>query len=186
MSVRMEIDSRELEALSEAFAAVDMDRVIERVIPYAAKMVETRMATYITEGGAMAPEGDYNRPGPYPKRWYQREFGPRWARKGLMEKARWVGEAGSVGGRNTSQELQKSWRTRIVKPGEAEVFTQSPKTGSEVSYVEYVHSYENQAVVHAKHGWHTDKQVAEEVEKSPALDRALEAEIERELRRMMG
>ncbi len=143
-----------------------MEAIVERVIPVAAKMVETRMATY-------PPETDANMPGPYPKRWYQRHFGPRWYSKG-----------GELGGRNTSERLQKSWRTEL-KSKEAEVFTQSPVTGSEVSYVEQVHSYENQAEVHRRHGWHTDKQIAEEVENSKALDRALEAEIERELRRLM-
>lgn len=165
MPVSIEIDSRELEDLALAFGAVDIDAVVERVIPFAYKMTERLLATY-------PPPGDWNTPG---RRWYERGFGPRWYNK-----------AGQVRGYNTSELLQKSWRTRIVSKTEAEVFTQSPKTGGEVSYVEHVHSYEDQTKVHARHGWHTDKAVAEEVENSPALDRALEAEINRELQRVMG
>jgi len=167
MFVSGEIDSRELDALADAFAGLDMDRVVEHVIPFAGKMVERRMATY-------PPETAANMPKRYPGRWYQRQFGPRWYNKG-----------GKLSGRDTSERLQKSWRTEM-KGKEAEVFTHSPVTETEVSYVEQVHSYENQAAVHARHGWHTDKQVAEEVEASPALDRAIEAEIDRELRRVTG
>ena len=55
-----------------------------------------------------------------------------------------------------------------------------------MSYVEHVQSYEEQTKVHKAHGWQTDKAVAEKVEKSPALDKVLGAEIERELRSKLG
>jgi len=163
MTVSLTINDRELRDLAAAFDNLNMDAAIERVIPLAGKMVQTRMAVY-------PPETDANKPGPYPKRWYQRHFGPRYALK-----------AGGFRGQNTSERLQKAWRTDIIKPLEAHVFTKSPQTGNEVSYVEYVQSYESQTAVHREHGWQTDQQVAEDVEKSPALDKALGAAIEYEL-----
>ena len=163
MTVGLTINDRELRNLAAAFDNLDMEAAIERVIPVAGKMVQSKMAVY-------PPETDANKPGPYPKRWYQRQFGPRYAKKD-----------GSIGGQNTSERLQKAWRTQIIKPTEAHVFTKSPQTGDEVSYVEYVQSYESQTAVHKEHGWQTDQMVAEDVEKSAALDKAIGAAIEYEL-----
>ena len=128
-------------------------------------MVQSKMAVY-------PPETEGNRPGPYPKRWYQRQFGSRYAKKG----------GGAPGGQNTSERLQKSWRTDIIKPLEAHVFTKSPQTGGEVSYVDLVQSEENQAAVHKEHGWQTDEAVARDVEGSAALDKVIGAAIEAELK----
>ena len=164
MTIGMTINDRELRDLADAFDKLDMERAIERVIPLAGKMVQTKMAVY-------PPETDANRPGPYPKRWYQRLVGPRYARKG-----------GGTGGQNTSEKLQKSWRTDIIKPLEAHVFTKSPQTGGEVSYVEVVQSEESQTAVHREHGWQTDEAVARDVEGSAALDKVIGAAIEAELR----
>jgi len=163
VTIGLTINDKELRNLAAAFDRLDMEAVIERVVPLAGKMVQTKMAVY-------PPETDANRPGPYPKRWYQRHFGPRYARK-----------AGGFGGQNTSERLQKAWRTDIIKPLEAHVFTKSTQTGGEVSYVEYVQSYESQTSVHKEHGWQTDQAVAEDVEKSAALDKAIGAAIEYEL-----
>ena len=163
MTVGLTIDDRELRNLAAAFDRLDMEAVIERVVPLAGKMVQTKMAVY-------PPETDANKPGPYPKKWYQRNFGPRYARK-----------SGGIGGQNTSERLQFSWRTDIIKPLEAHVFTKSPRTSGEVSYVEHVQSYESQTSVHKEHGWQTDQAVAEDVERSAALDKAIGAAIEYEL-----
>ena len=168
MTLSLTIDDAELRDLTAAFDTLDMEAAIERVIPIAGKMVQTRMAVY-------PPETDANKPGEYPKRWYQRHFGPRYALK-----------AGGVGGQNTSERLQKAWRTDIIKPLEAHVFTKSPQTGGEVSYVEHVQSAEAQTKAHKEHGWQTDEYVAKQVEKSPALDKALSAAIDKELRSKLG
>ena len=168
MTISLTINDRELRNLAAAFDTLDMGAVIKLVVPLAGKMVQTKMASPPTETEA-------NRPGPYPKRWYQRNWGPRYARK-----------SGGTGGQNTSERLQFSWRTQIVKPAEAHVFTKSPQTGGEVSYVEHVQSYEMQTAVHKEHGWQTDLAVAEDVEKSRALNKGLGVEIERELRIKLG
>jgi len=168
VTVSLTINDRELRNLAAAFDNLNIEAAIERVIPVAGKMVQTRMAVYPTET-------DANKPGPYPKKWYQRHFGPRYARKD-----------GSIGGQNTSERLQKAWRTDIVKPLEAHVFTKSPQTGNEVTYVEHVQSHESQTAVHREHGWQTDQQVAEDVEKSAALDKVIGAAIDQELRSKLG
>ena len=164
MTIGMTINDRELVNLADAFESLDMGRAIERVIPLAGKMVQSKMASPPTET-------DANRPGPYPKKWYQRGFGPRYAKK-----------SGGFGGQNTSERLQFSWRTDIIKPLEAHVFTKSTETGAEVSYVEVVQSEESQTATHKEHGWQTDQMVAEDVEGSAALDKAIGAAIEAELR----
>ena len=168
MTIGLTINDKELRNLAAAFESLDLGAAIERVIPFAGKMVQSKMATPPTETEA-------NKPGPYPKKWYQRNWGPRYARK-----------SGGTGGQNTSERLQFSWRTDIIKPLEAHVFTQSPGGTGEVSYVEHVQSYESQTGTHKAHGWQTDKAVAEDVEKSAALDKVIGAEIERELRNKLG
>ena len=164
MTISLTINDKELRDLAAAFDKLDMGAVIERVIPFAGKMVQDKMASPPTPTEA-------NREGPYPARWYQRGWGPRYAKKG-----------GGYGGQKTSERLQFSWRTDIIKPLEAHVFTKSTETGAEVSYVEHVQSYEDQTATHKEHGWQTDQAVAADVEKSAALDKVIGAEIERELR----
>ena len=164
MTIGMTINDKELRDLADAFDNLDMGRAIERVIPFAGKMTQDKMASPPTPTEA-------NRPGPYPKKWYQRGFGPRYAKK-----------SGGFGGRNTSERLQKAWRTEIIKPLEAHVFTKSPQTGGEVSYVEVVQSEESQTGTHKEHGWQTDEMVARDVEGSAALDKVIGASIEQELR----
>ena len=168
MTVGLTINDKELRDLAAAFESLDMGRAIERVIPLAGKMVQSKMAS-------PPAETDANRPGPYPKKWYQRGFGSRYAKK-----------SGGTGGQNTSERLQFSWRTDIIKPLEAHVFTKSPQTGAEVNYVELVQSEESQTGTHKEHGWQTDEAVARDVEGSAALDKVIGAEIERELRSKLG
>ena len=166
MTLDLTIDDRDIQKLIREFNSLDMEGVIERVIPFASKMTQTRMAVY-------PPPTEGNRPGPYPHRWYQRLVGPRWALKG-----------GGTGGVNTSEQLQQRWRTKRIKPLETQVFTDHK--GSEVSYVEHVQSEEQQTPTHAQHGWQTDAEVAKEVEESPQLDRVLSRAIDRELRSKLG
>ncbi len=168
MTISLTINDRELRNLAAALDKLDMGAVIERVVPLAGKMVQSKMASPPTET-------DANKPGYYPKRWYQRGFGPRWTNL-----------TGVVRGYNTSERLQFSWRTQIIKPTEAHVFTESPRTGSEVSYVEHVQSEEKQTSLHKAIGWQTDAEVAEDVEKSAALDQVIGTAIERELRSKLG
>jgi len=128
------------------------------LVKYVSKQVRIRMAAYPPETGA-------NQPGPYPTRWYQRHFGPRW---GNLD--------GSTGGSNTSQMLQKSWKDVVSGPLERTVWTP-------VDYAPFVQSAEMQTSVMRDIGWHTDEQIVDEVMRDPrtqrrtndAIDKALEA-----------
>ena len=91
---------------------------------------------------AYPAEGSWNTPGPYPKRWYQRKKGPRWARVG-----------GTVGGRNTSEQMQEQWHT--VRPAFNEV-----NIYNTASYSKYVIGDE-QASFHKDHGWLKVSDIAE-------------------------
>jgi hypothetical protein len=79
-------------------------------------------------------EGPWCMPGSYPARWYQRGFGPRWARKD-----------GSTGGRDTSERMQQQWAVEQRSPLETLV-------GNRASYAPYVQGDE-QTGFHAAHGW---------------------------------
>jgi len=79
-------------------------------------------------------------------RWYQRGYGPRWARK----------RRGGVGGRRTSETLNRRWTIAARDDGLAQV------VGNNVSYGPYVQGDEDQAAFHAARGWQTVGQVVEE------------------------
>ena len=88
-------------------------------------------------------EGPWNTPGAYPARWYQRHFGSRWARVD-----------GSVGGSDSSQQLQKNWL--VEQRGDQVV------VGNSAGYAPYVMGAE-QRPYHADHGWRKLNDIAIEV-----------------------
>lgn len=71
-------------------------------------------------------------------RWYERGYGPRWARKD-----------GSVGGSRTSETLGRRWTTRVEDNGMRGV------VGNNASYAPWVQDAERQATFHAARGWRT-------------------------------
>jgi hypothetical protein len=110
------------------------------------------------------PEGPWNyAPGVSKFGWYQRNFGPRRLRKD-----------GTIWGKNTSKELQKSWRTEIqVKDAySASVYT-------EVSYAPYLFDPEQRVSWAALHGWQTVDQIAEDY--TPRFEEIVLAEIDSQI-----
>ncbi len=147
----MEISVQGIETLAETL----------RRMPQAAARALRRLGEAVKlEAAGYPPEGPWNQPGPYPARWYQRHFGPRWARRD-----------GSIGGQNTSQNLQASWRV-------IERDAWSVVVGTPVSYAGYVVG-EEQARFHADHGWRKLSDVAREVVSQHGFEYVKE-EIERE------
>ena len=149
-----------VEGLDSAFRGLDrasVTRALGLAVSVTAKQVRNRMATY-------PPETEANRPKPYPGQWYQRLWGQRRALAG-----------GGVGGRNTSEQLQYSWRRRIVSP-----LTQHVQTP--VSYASLVQGANDQTDVHRQHGWHTDEQIADEVCTDPRVDAEIMAVFDKMLR----
>lgn len=148
------------EALARRLNPKAIDRALRFAIDEMTKDVQSMMAVY-------PAEGDWNTPGPYPKRWYQRHWGPRWARK----------TAPMPGGYNTSEKLQKSWkRSKATLGKEGRVYTN-------VTYAPWVLHEEKQTAVHASHGWKTDRERLQEYQPKAErrvkhfLDRALAGSI---------
>lgn len=117
---------------------------VDKVLASVAKEIEIAAAPY-------PEEGPWNQPGPYPARWYQRHFGSRWALK-----------SGGVGGRNTSEQMQKRWKT-----GRAGKLAWH--VGNVASYAPYVMGEEQQPY-HAAHGWRKLSDIARDVIKDMADD----------------
>jgi len=95
--------------------------------------------------------------------WYQRGYGPKWARKD-----------GSVGGRKTSETLGRRWTVQMRDAGRSVVI------GNNVSYGPYVQDEENQADFHKRNGWPTIQQVAKDEEPT------IRAFVEDYLKRLLG
>lgn len=76
--------------------------------------------------------------------WYERGYGPKWARKD-----------GSIGGSKTSETLGRSWAVTAESPLRVIV-------GNDATYGPHVQSAARQATVHAARGWLTDELVLEQ------------------------
>jgi len=98
--------------------------------------------------------------------WYQRNFGTRYSRKD-----------GTTGGRNTSQKLQKNWRTEIQRKDEfsASVFT-------EVTYAPFLLDPTKRVHWAAGHGW----QSLDEIEKDymPRFEKLALEEIDKQIKKI--
>lgn len=77
-------------------------------------------------------------------KWYQRKFGPRYLR---MD--------GTFGGRNTSENLQTSWRNTIAD----DAYSASTSTG--VSYAPYLYDPDKRVHWAQAHGWQTVDEIAD-------------------------
>lgn len=86
-------------------------------------------------------------------RWYERGYGPRWARKD-----------GGVGGTKSSETLGRRWG--IKRSGRI-----GAVLGNIASYAPFVHSDEKQAKFHGRRGWVTDKDAIKKVEQAGTIKR---------------
>jgi hypothetical protein len=89
--------------------------------------------------------GDWNKPGPYPKTWYNRGEGSEWALKG-------GGTHKSV----TSLRLKEKWTVKYFNGN------LSAEVGNNVPYGPYVMGDKDQAPYHKAHGWKTTGQIVKE------------------------
>jgi len=87
-------------------------------------------------------------------RWYERGFGPRWFRKD-----------GSVGGRKTSEMLNRQWGG--VRHGRI-----GYRIFNRASYAQWVHSHEMQNWWHRVRGWMTDRKAVDIVARRGDIERA--------------
>ena len=97
--------------------------------------------------------------------WYQRGYGPRWARRD-----------GTVGGSRTSEMLNRSWRMRKAYSGTGTLL------GNKASYAPAVHHWKEQASFHRRRGWVTDRDAVDRVRKSGRMDRIMQQVVHRILK----
>jgi hypothetical protein len=90
------------------------------------------------------PSTDANAPGPYPKHWYERGKGPRWALAG-----------GGINGRDSSETLGRKWNVRQENQGTRTI------VGNNANYGPFVQSKEKQTGFHAERGWLTVEEVSQ-------------------------
>ena len=129
------IDVKGLDQLIDKLETVAQLKTVKTGIKAGTEHVKGKMAIYPKESAA-------NRPGPYPKRWYQRGAGARWARV-----------SGGVGGINSSEKLRQSWGIKMRDGGFTGV------VGNDTTYGIFVQG-ERQASFHKRRGWKTTEMIA--------------------------
>jgi hypothetical protein len=155
-ALSMTYEIQGLAELQRRFDKAAMQRVAKGILEAVLKELKVLAIPY-------PEEGDYNRPGPYPKRWYQRKFGPRWARK----------NSEFSGGRDTSEQLQDSWVTEVKDPFQGVI-------GNKASYSNYVMGSE-QAEFHARHGWKRLDKIAGDLDRSGKIEAIVKQQVAKEL-----
>lgn len=136
MTTEATITTRGFKRLLRKLDARQYRVAARRIVARGTVEVRDRMAAY-------PPEGRWNRPDGPGSRWYQRLFGPRWMRAD-----------GSIGGRDTSERLQRSWQATVGEKGKHVV----GRVYTTVSYAPYVQG-NKQPWFHKRHGWKTAKQI---------------------------
>lgn len=89
------------------------------------------------------PSTEANVPGIYPKRWYVRGWGAKWALKD-----------GGVHGRHSSETLGRRWTIVAYNDG------LSCKVGNNATYARFVHDKNRQPAIFARREWITIQTVA--------------------------
>lgn len=147
-----------IKGLNEVLRKVDSVqglRVAVRALRASAAHIKGKVNTYPASTIA-------NSPGAYPKRWYERGYGPKWARK-----------SGGVSGRKTSETLNRKWTIGQRNGGLTQVI------GNNVSYGPYVQDRKKQAKFHTARGWKTIQDVTEE--EADTIVNFVKTEIDRAL-----
>jgi len=146
---------KELQAKLGAVAAAEYLRAI---VQAATLRLKSRAAVY-------PPSTAANLPGAYPKRWYERGFGARWAKK-----------SGGVGGRRTSERLGTQWY--------ALASALQGVVGNRASYARYPKGFvgkdPRQALAMRRLGWTSiEDDAAKEI---PGIERDMQAAVDKQLR----
>jgi hypothetical protein len=142
-----------------------IDRILAKLPGFRPAVVAALKAGAVHVKGKIAkypPASDANMPGPYPKRWYQRGYGQKWALKG-----------GAVHGRKTSETMGRRWTQGERDEGLTQI------VGNNASYGPYVQG-EKQAGFHRQRGWKTTQDVAES--EGPKVTRMVSDAIDKVLR----
>lgn len=127
------IEIKGLEALREKLRALASGKYLDGVLRAAQRRL-------LNELGQYPPPSAANRPKPAPGRWYERGYGPRWARRG------------GAGGVPTSEKLGSSWVGRVS--GEGLVIA------NRASYAPIVMGARRQSGLHRRRGWRRVDEIA--------------------------
>lgn len=143
------------EIITKLLALVTDAASRRRVLTRAVLELKDLAAAYPVEGAwnkAPGARGD--------NRWYQRQFGSRWLRSD-----------GSMGGRNTSQKLQKSWQVEIQRRDEfsAAAFT-------DVTYAPFLLDPNRRVHWANSHGWQDLDEIGEDY--TPRFEQIILDEID--------
>ena len=155
--LRVKIDG--IEELTRALNG-NLQTAIERAAFGIAQEVVREVSEYPPISEANVPKTFMSRGN---NRWYQRGYGSRWARKD-----------GGIGGRKTSEVLDKSWGVDRIRWG--------ARIGSKASYAPVVHNFKEQASFHKRRGWVTDRTAVRRVRRTGKMDRIIERVMKRMLK----
>ena len=129
-----------LERLQGKLKALEPRRYMSAVMDRCLSDIKDDVAIY-------PPASEANQPRSWtsggPNTWYERGYGTRRVRKD-----------GSIVGYQTSEELGRSWTTRVEQGGMRGV------VGNKVSYGPFVQDEDEQAPFHKETGWRTIQEVA--------------------------
>lgn len=137
--------------------------------PASRRRVLTRAVLELKDLAAGYPvEGAWNRaPGTKGNNvWYQRQYGTRYKRKD-----------GTIGGRNTSQRLQKSWYTEVQRKDE---FSASAFT--DVTYAPFLLDPNRRVNWAAGHGWQTLDEI--ETDYTPRFEKIILDELDNQIEKI--
>jgi hypothetical protein len=114
-----------------------------------------------------------------PRRWYERKFGPKWMSDPARRPQKRRGSRPIVygpwwAGYRTSETMSQRWA--VASRGLGAI------TGNTASYAPVVHHYKEQATVHERTGWVTDKEAVERVVRSGTVDRIVKWAVDKKLR----
>ena len=155
-----------LAQLQARFRGVNFRPALRTATLAIAHEIENYVAPYAPETAAnMKPGWFVIGGGKRGNRWYERGYGTKWLRKD-----------GSVGGRKTSQVLNRQWN--VQRHGDI-----GAVLNNKASYGLYVHGADQQASFHAAHNWRTDEAGVKHVSQTGAANKIANAAIDNTLRR---
>ena len=144
-----------------------LDETIKKLIeqlsdPKRRNKILIRAAAELKDRAAVYPEqGVYNFPRKG-KAWYLRSRGSRWYRKD-----------GSIGGRDTSQQLQNNWKLEVKDEFTASVYT-------DVTYAPYLLDAAQRINWAESHGWKTTDKIAEDY--APRFEEIILEELDKDIK----
>jgi len=161
MSKTLKIVPNIKEIVSRIKAVIDDPASRRRVLMRAVLELKDLAAAYPVEGAWNRAPGTKGN-----NVWYQRQYGTRYKRKD-----------GTIGGRNTSQRLQKNWFTEVQRKDK---FTASAFTN--VTYAPFLLDMDRRVHWAAGHGWQSLDEI--ETDYMPRFEKIVLDEIDKQVEKI--